>query len=273
MNLIKIDNNEHKEILLNIFDFLIEVCKKHKILYFISSGTLLGAVRHKGFIPWDDDIDVMMPREDYTRFVSVIKKYNTIYEIFTPEGSKNYLYTYAKLCLKNSLLIEFPKGIRINSKIYIDIFPMDYLPENNDNSEKMYRLIKKYALANFNFRFYRNFNFLETNLVKKIYFHFKKKIYGFFPNDHYIIKIQNVLKNFKVENPKFIGMVIAGYGHREKMKIQLFQESTFLEFEGRLCNSPKFYDVYLSNLYGDYLKLPSIENQRKTHDNEAYLLY
>ena len=99
------DKYELRAIQLDILDCVVEFCNQHNLRYFLSSGTLLGAVRHKGYIPWDDDIDLYMPRNDYNRFVKTFNDYSDMLELKC-QGSKKYLYTFAKVCNKHTLLLE-----------------------------------------------------------------------------------------------------------------------------------------------------------------------
>ena len=121
---------EFKQRLIKLFKEFIDVCNKNKLRYYAAYGTALGAVRHRGIIPWDDDIDVWMPREDYERFLSLRNQLTaTPYEILDIQNKGYYLY-FAKFCNKNTTLIE-REGKPIIG-LYIDIFPLD----NYDPSKK-----------------------------------------------------------------------------------------------------------------------------------------
>ena len=133
----EIQFEEMKKIELNILIYFTEVCEENNLRYYLGGGTLLGAVRHKGFIPWDDDIDVMMPRPDFQKLLSLSIN-NENYNIIKP-GTAGYYYNFAKLVDTRTILEE--KGIkRIDGLgVYIDIFPLDGMPETPDARKKRFK--------------------------------------------------------------------------------------------------------------------------------------
>lgn len=122
--------NEVKEIQLRVLEFFSTYCKENKLRYSAYLGTLLGAIRHKGYIPWDDDIDLMMPRDDYDNLVKNFNYANEKFGLLSIESNNNYYLPFAKIYAKKTLLVE---DIDIEFEelgVYIDIFPVDY----HDNS-------------------------------------------------------------------------------------------------------------------------------------------
>ena len=119
--------NDLQKALLEIFKAFVAVCEKHHLRYYLIGGTCLGAVRHKGFIPWDDDIDVGLPREDYEKFIQLQDEFkDTPYFIQTWKSDPKYIYGYAKLRNSNTTYIEnFYKHFQFNQGLWIDIFPID----------------------------------------------------------------------------------------------------------------------------------------------------
>jgi|AGTN01.3.fsa_nt_gi LPS biosynthesis protein len=113
-----------------------DVCEKNNLRYYLTGGTLLGAVRHKGFIPWDDDIDVAMPRIDYLKFLKIYKREYDKNNLFAYEINKNYKYMFAKLCDKDTSLIEFDFDCKEKLGVYLDIFPIDGLGKNEKSLSK-----------------------------------------------------------------------------------------------------------------------------------------
>lgn len=114
-----------KQIELEILDYIDTLCKKHNINYIINYGTLIGAVRHEGFIPWDDDIDLSMPREDYQRFINIFQKEKSKYELLSLETDKNYFNNFIKITDSTTKIIDTRNTKTYESGIFIDIFPMD----------------------------------------------------------------------------------------------------------------------------------------------------
>ena len=133
----QITNSEDlKTIQMDILSYIDVVCKKYNIKYSISGGTLIGAIRHKGFIPWDDDIDIMLTRSDYDHLVNaMINEYdkgNIKYRLVTHDIDREFLYPYAKVFDEDTLLIEDIKEIK-NFGVYVDVFPIDYISQSSKN--------------------------------------------------------------------------------------------------------------------------------------------
>ena len=128
----------HKEILLDTFRAFCDFCDKHDLKYVAAYGTVLGAVRHKGLIPWDDDIDVYMSREDYNRFISLKNElYGSSYEIFYIEYV-GYYCSFAKFCNAKTTILEH-QDLPFVIGVFVDIFPLDCIDINKSNAEKQYR--------------------------------------------------------------------------------------------------------------------------------------
>ena len=135
--------DELKNYELNILKFIDYVCKKYDIKYFVNYGTLLGSVRHKGFIPWDDDIDISMYREDYERFQkAVIEEDNERYGILSKDNSEWYFQNFFVVIDKYTLLEDNVKRNRRDSNIFVDVFPIDRFNDLN--------FVKNLGFTNFN---------------------------------------------------------------------------------------------------------------------------
>ena len=126
-----INVEELKQVQLDILKFVDEYCKKNNLKYYLAYGTLLGAVRHKGYIPWDDDIDLLMFREDYEKFVTSFK--DERYKVFATEVNAKYPYPFAKVGDTTTYFEEEIKDV-MDTGVNIDIFPLDYLPEDKVKS-------------------------------------------------------------------------------------------------------------------------------------------
>ena len=136
-------NNRLQEKLLEMFTWLVDFMSKNNLRYYMIGGTMLGAVRHQGFIPWDDDIDIAMPRSDYEKLIALLKDPVDHYLIETPRSlEKDYVYGYAKLYDMNTTMTE-KKRKNITRGIYIDIFPLDGIGNTLDESYKNYKKIDR----------------------------------------------------------------------------------------------------------------------------------
>ena len=122
-----------RDIELELYQELAGICRKHELTFVTGFGTTLGAIRHKGFIPWDDDMDFLMPRKDYEILIRVAPEElkGSRYALLEPRLTENYVMSFAKLCRKDTIFLEeVDKHVRYHNGICIDIFPMDYWPQN-----------------------------------------------------------------------------------------------------------------------------------------------
>lgn len=251
-------NDELKELQkveLNILKDIIKVCDKLKINYFLTAGTLLGAVRHKGFIPWDDDIDICMLREDYNIFVNNAQKYlDKRYFLQTYNTDTEYPGCFAKIRDNNTTFIEKSVANKnINHGIFIDIFPLDYYHKHNKIKERLiYNAIYYDILI--------NSKSFKTRMITKL----AKLIYGNTKTQKLCKKLEKLYisnrKNNKVTN------YCGGWGiKKETQNIEDFKDFILMDFDGIKAKVPVGYDRILTNLYGDYMKLPPKEKQVTHH--------
>jgi len=257
-------HNTHIEIL-NEF---VRICKENNLIYFLFYGTLLGAVRHKGFIPWDDDLDVAMPRSDYEKFINIYEVVkNTKYYIVTNKCPVNTYYHYnqiSKLCKKGTIFEETTRYEKDYCGIYIDIFPYDncnlfFLP--------LQTFIIKYSL-----RLYRlkTYDIIPKN--EKTNPKIKKIVKYIFP-----LWFCKILKTFSIKlltiynnkETKYITFFCGDYHYKnETHKIDSIFPLTLITFENNEYYSPFNTDRCLSRIYGNYMDIPPIEKQI-THGNNV----
>ena len=270
MELKKIDAQELKIILADLLYQVDLFCKKNNISYFLDAGTLIGAIRHKGFIPWDDDIDICMPRPDYNRFLEITKDkpINEYIKIYYEEDS---LFPYIKICDTRTLLIEYPDTLRTELSVYIDVFPKDGLPDNPKKAARHCAKVK----------FYNNcywFNKYSVRVWKKSKNVIKKMIayimYPLVKDKLYPLKKSlKLAQKYPYEKSRYVATVLAG-GMANRVGKECFSKSIAVEFEGRSYSAPIGYDKYLRKLFskindGDYMIWPP-EDLRVAHETEAY---
>ncbi len=261
--MIKLNSAEQKQVIFEILSQFAIYCDKHHLKYYLYYGTLLGAVRHHGFIPWDDDIDVVMMRNDYQKLRSLLatEPINKHYQLLTFEDH-NTANPYAKIvdlntCVKN-------KNSLADKHLWIDIFPLDYLPEDKLLSEKA---IKKTAhlllLQNAaNAKIFSGSSILRAiiKLPFALYAHFKGADYF---AQKMIVNAQKYPASTKLAN------LVAGDQHESAISLTDLINYVDLEFNGQLFHTVNNYKKYLAHQYGDYLKLPPL-NKRSGHHIEAY---
>ena len=245
-------------------------CRAHNLKYYLAGGTLLGAIRHKGFIPWDDDIDICMPRPDYERFLHEfpLKNKNKNLQICDVRFN-NFDAPFSKLIATNTLVVNKYINNIANTKLWIDIFPVDGLPENIDEVVRIYRKCN----------YYRKMLLLcDANLgegktpFRKGLKYVLKPLCNLYGKKKLINKLIEISKTYAYEQSDYVGTVVWGlYGAGERMLKTEFEKCVIVEFEGYLLPTFSCWDSYLRGLYGDYMKLPPLE-KRQTHDMEAYLL-
>lgn len=263
--------NEDREIFnklhqteIEILDEFVRICKKYELKYFLYGGTLLGAVRHKGFIPWDDDIDIVMPREDYEKFGEYCKtELNDKYFYQTFATDEGYPMLFAKIRLNNTYVREVKwDNKKIHKGIYIDILPLDLFPKNGKFKEKI--LLEKFNVLNSACQVGKC---LSNHIISKILYRW----YMLFPNIVLQRKRDKLIRNVcKNENTEWICSFGSHYRPIRKrvLKKEWFEDAGLeMEFEGKMYAVPKGWKEYLIHLFGnDYMKLPP-EEERINHFN------
>lgn len=260
----KISKQEIKKISLEILTHIDKFCREHNIKYFINYGTLLGAVRHKGFIPWDDDIDISMTRENYDKFIKLYKQNTSKYKIISLEYTENYYNNFIKI-EDTETVIKFENTMKTyNSGIFIDIFPIDYF---ND-----YRIIKySYILESLKFicSGKKEYIIYKNNKLKNIYRLFLWYTLRLINPRVFAILIEKLIKKYQTNNPTFAAFIISSNKDKDILPLNTGEELIELEFENKKFFAPKNYDEILSGIYGEYMTPPPVAEQ-VDHNFEAY---
>lgn len=234
----------------------VNICEKIGVKYFVLGGTLLGAVRHSGFIPWDDDVDVCMLREDYEQFIAQAAAYlPDYYFLQTHQTDPQYPNNFAKLRDSRTTYIETSaKNLRINHGVYIDIFPMDYYPEGF--AAKIYEIKKRLLSRRINSVYYLPDMGVKARLsgivARSLYPDLEKAI----------AKREKLFSSYR--NTSRLVNNSGAWSEKEIIPVQWFEGETELTFEGIKVKAPAKYDQWLSFVYGDYMSLPP-EAERTGH--------
>lgn len=243
---------------------VIEICDKHSITYFVVGGSCLGAVRHGGFIPWDDDIDVAMPRQDYDNFLRVAQL-ELPDKFFLQWSATEYDYRndFAKIRNSETTFIESScKKLKINHGIYIDIFPIDGMPTKFFD-KLMLNIHKRIA------RIYLGKDYVipskKKKLLRKIAVLISSVLCGFQKPSKVLLKLEKHYKKFEYENSNLVVCHGGVWGKREIHPRNQFGKGRIANFNGVNIVVPENTDEYLTGQYGDWHKLPPEEKRIPHH--------
>lgn len=238
------------------------LCQKMNVKYYLSGGTLLGAVRHKGFIPWDDDADVMMLRKDYQKLINEQKKYLDISKFQILSAYDNtYPRDFARFVRKDYYKTDDCVDDDLCPYLGIDIFPVDFVPNNNLLFCLVFYFLNPFKRLVGIYGSRRGTGASRiTILLRNILRPFVKIIGGY-----RIAKFTQYLESIcNLFCTKSVAALSGINGKKEKWLYSEYEPECLLKFEGEEFLCPLNYHIYLKNLYGDYMKLPP-ENKRKAH--------
>jgi lipopolysaccharide cholinephosphotransferase len=258
----ELTSSELKEKLLEILAVVDTFCGENDIRYSLIGGTLLGAVRHKGFIPWDDDIDILMPRPDYDKFIASFEDDSHYYKIQCYEKDKNAFFPFAKVFDTRTKLFEH--GLDTGLGINIDIFQIDGFDLHNN----IYRIKFIFGIIKI------------LMMVKKYGRHPERKnpIYRIIsillkPVPMWIFStlFQRIMKKYDFNSSRYVCFFSGYNAEKEVFPRRIFDHYIDIRFEDHLFKSIRDYDICLSNNYGDYMKLPPIEEQTPKHESIGFI--
>lgn len=269
----EITHEELKQIQLEILDKVHAFCEKNGIRYSLSSGTLIGAVRHKGYIPWDDDLDIYMLRPDYDKFIRTFSENPPEHmKLLSLETSKTYPYAFAKVVDSRTELVEHFYGENLKIGVFLDVFPLESVPDNP---------IK--FLFRFCFLHYLKFfsgvlcvqmektNFFKkartpTRRIIKFLVYFPKRLLSY----RFFLETYDAFAKRHDPNSKYVYNMSAGIGMHGCFRRSAFAGTVDVEFEGKLYKAMRGYKEYLYVTYGDFMQLPPPEKQISNHHFTAW---
>lgn len=258
-------NAEVKSIQLSILKSVDRFCQENDIAYNLMYGSLLGAIRHKGFIPWDDDIDICMLRKDYDRFIDSF--YDERIVVKDQSKDPSFPFFYAKVSQIETHAYEPIDEQNYDVGISIDLFPLDNYP---DDKKKKNDLQKKINRLRFKLISHTIDKSVNRRVDKKIAIWLLSQVYKK-PSYIYISQLRKLVSEYCTSESKCVTEVMTPYGNRTVLEKSLFEESIRVPFENIEVSVPKAYHIILSSIYGDYMKLPPLEQQKSTHSCKSYL--
>lgn len=267
-------NTDLKEIqkrltaMLSVFD---AYCKKNELKYFAWGGTMLGAIRHHGFIPWDDDIDVMMPRPDYHRLMRLTEtSFVDGYRIVGPHNQKNMPLAYMKMEDMNSTIVDNILSVDNPSGVFIDIMPIDGVSSNDNEAEDVYRRYKiyqkgavassiPYTLDNVissdkDVKHISLLSYLKSLVYRKIY-----------SSQYFYNKCDELAASYDYDTSEYVRIYSSPHFSKRKMCRAWFDNIIDVEFENIRVKCPADYDKILTLLYKNYMELPPVEKRITDH--------
>ena len=256
--------NEVKDIQIQMYKYVASFCEEHGISYWIDSGSLIGTIRHRGFIPWDDDIDIGMLRPDFNRMIKEFNQSNMRYRFSSIEIDEDSFTAYGKVFDMNTILFE-PDENGYKSHVGIDIFVYDNAPDDDRKVKLMYCKRKMYQLMGG----FQHRNFSDHGVwYKKYILKFMYGLTNIFPKNYFVKKIDKNAKSCANQNTSRVGNFTASTIFTCNKRV--FEHFVYKEFEGFQVRVPYGYDEWLTEYYGDYMRLPPIEKQVSHHKFLAY---
>lgn len=265
-----------KDIQMISLDILKDVhsfCVNNNIKYTLQGGTLLGAIRHKGFIPWDDDIDIAMPRQDYERFINTYKSEKG-YQVFSRElpASEDVFISYARICEMDLTVVDdsaYKWNLR-KTGVWIDLFPLDGVEDNivkrKKSCQKIHFIWKMCLLRRYK---YSNFSNIKVFSLK-LWMYLKKLFSFIIPDSIFDFHIANCRMILYGATSYYSNLAFMHYKNREWHKVKVLNDVEMVDFCNYKFYVMKGYHEALKEKYGDYMKLPPVEEQVAGHSLNKY---
>lgn len=254
------DIKEIHRVLLKILVDFDRICREHNLTYYMVGGTLLGAVRHYGFIPWDDDIDIGMPRPDYERFIKLSQaEFPNYLQVWNRHKRPGYyMFNFSKLVNTETSMIPI-ENPDYTIGLFLDIFPID--------GSSNYSLFRKVQIQLIRFfQVLRSYKYLSRLYKQKsLKSFFMKSLASIFSGCIHSI-LDKLVTSYNYSTSIYAGNLLGVYGIKEILPKTVFGEPVELVFEGHLFYAPCKYDLWLKHVYGDYMVLPPINKRCAPHE-------
>lgn len=257
---------ELQKIELDILVYIDKICRENNLKYFLAYGTLIGAVRHNGFIPWDDDIDILMPRNDYEHFCNLLNEKQDNYRVLEWKTEKKYIYPFAKVIDTRTQLQENNIVCKSMLGVYVDVFPYDgYAGKSQIKWADLLAQMRKWTCLGFVSM--RHNEKVWKNIPRRVLWMFLK----LFGHRNLICLIEKNARRKTVEESNLCGCFgCADDNYKEIFRKKDIEKCSEMSFEGHYFYVPEGYDHLLRNMYGDYMELPPESQRVSNHDYQAW---
>lgn len=258
--------------LVETFKVVIEFFNEHNLKWWVCGGTMLGAIRHNNIIPWDDDIDLMMPREDFNKLLTLKSQLAKPYELKSPHD-EGYFKCTTKICNTSTTLWERQRDPS-SMGVFIDIFPLDSFDLTFEQYCEQHVLFKKkmrqFELSKSRYSLSEMLSNIRENRKGALLDGVLSLFYPFAKSENYRNSFLAVEQMFNQGSGKYTASPTGAYGTREFYESEWFEDTIQVDFADFKVNVPKGYDSYLKVMYGDYMQLPP-EEKRVTHHGQYYV--
>ena len=260
-----------REVQIALLDVLSEfdrICKEHNLRYTIAAGTLLGAVRHKGFIPWDDDMDVYMPRPDYEKFVQLIQKEGVLpaHLTYSPDRGRGTNYCFTKI-LDTRYPLRSPNHVEVKY-LFLDVFPVDGAADTAEERKKQFKKEHTWVVRSGICQWYtmdRWWGFIAY--IIGFWFYIGANIVT--PRSRCVRKMNELAQKYEYGTTKMATCHNYGYPD-EAVPTEVYESYSEIEFEGKKFMAVTDYETLLKNTFGDYMQLPPVKKRRSRHYIKIY---
>jgi lipopolysaccharide cholinephosphotransferase len=263
---------EQRRIMLDELSYVDEVCRSNGIESSLMAGSLLGAIRHGGFIPWDDDIDIALRKDEYNRLIDILAKDESPhYRLYHYKAMPAY-HPYAKLYDDRTLITSKWSVLVRGTGVFIDIFPYYVVPDDDEERKGYYKELERVTVElaasaphGLDYASGPSWKSFLYSAVMNLPAHIKYRGH----NREVAERLDRLQEKYLDSDNKMMGAIGPIYGDRERFPREIFDEYEDVEFEGRTVRKIKNHDACLRSVFGDYMQLPP-ENQRHTHSYYKY---
>lgn len=268
--MIELNNEQIKQRLLNLISKFDLFCKENEIEYALAFGTLLGAIRHNGFIPWDDDVDIIVSRNDYNKLIDLTSQEGCPINFNCFEKDDKYSYHYGKIMDEDTVIESQYMNVDRYKSLFIDVFPEDLINVDSSRTNSLNKKMKNIVIINSycSMKKYWPAEYLAKNIIKYPTYTLSKAV----GTKHWHKEQQKLIDKYASNEEKANYSLVSYYTFGTKVLGGSYTGSTLrVPFEDLSLPIPKNYDYILSTLYGDYMTLPKKENQVSNHDYKCFV--